>query len=172
MLLRMETKTEEKIRYYFNNKSVEKKCLDFSMNICEFEDCLKNFIDMNADITSYKNWYKVYGINNKFLKIYQDGSCFCYTVRNNAISEVSDNLFIQVTSTAQIYNDDFPGLKNYWTEEIYEEIVFKINEINLIFCKFIDVPRDIVQYSVYLEPKDSTVSVDLLKGVTGKLIFS
>ena len=51
----------------------------------------------------------------------------------------------------QIYNDDFPGLKVYWVEEVYEEIIFKYEDLNLIFSKSNDIPRNKIDYSIFID---------------------
>jgi len=154
----METKLEEKIRFFFKNNSRDKKINDFTISIGEFEYLLKNFIEKNQQITPLKNSYKLYGIDNKFFKIYHDGSCYGYTIKEQELVDLGDNLYRNRLSKIQIYNDDFPGLKTYWVEEIYEEIIFKIADYSVIFSKYLDVPRDKDQYSIFIETKGSNLT--------------
>ena len=54
----------------------------------------------------------------------------------------------------KILNDDFTGFKKYWVEELYEDIIFKCTEeIQIIFSKMTDIPRNYCEYSVYFESK-------------------
>ena len=70
---------------------------------------------------------------------------------NNELDVKGDFVEYKQT-TQQIYNDDFAGLKNYWVEEIYEEIIFKINEnTQVIFAKMYDCKRNYHTYSIYCE---------------------
>jgi len=164
----MESKTEEKVRYYFRNISDNPNVMDFCLNICEFEDLLKNYLENNTDVLPVKNGYKLYGIDNKFFKIYQDGSCFGYTIKEQNMKKI-DDFYQYYILQSQIFNDDFPGLKVYWVEEIYEEIIFKYDDLNLIFSKSIDVPRDKIDYSIFIEPKNSSVNMENVKKIFAKL---
>jgi len=154
----METKVEEKVKYYFNNKSENPNYYDFSIPINEFEELLK--IMLNYSQSPYRNSFKLYGINNKFFKIFQDGSCFGYSIKKQEIQQMG--IFYQSKITQQqIYNDDFAGLKIYWVEEFYEEIVFKLDDyMNLVFSKQTDIPRQIVEYCVFLEAKNASTDVN------------
>lgn len=141
-------KIEEKTKYFFNNGT-----LDFSINIGQFEEYLFNFTSSFPDLKPSKNGYKLYGIDNKYFKIFQDGSCYGYIILKNSIQQM-DKFVEHKQKTQQIYNDDFAGLKDYWIEEIYEEIIFKPTEdAQIVFSKMKDIPRNIDQYCIYIEPK-------------------
>lgn len=164
----MESKVDEKVRYYFRNVSKNPNLLDFCLNICDFEELLKNFIETSPDISPVKNGYKLYGIDNKFFKIYQDGSCFGYTIKEQNMKKIDDFYQYHILQT-QIYNDDFPGLKVYWVEEVYEEIIFKYEDLNLIFSKSNDIPRNKIDYSIFIEPKNSSINIENVKKIFAKL---
>lgn len=150
-------KIEQKCKYFFTNQST-----NFSINIGKFEEILKNYSDFSQQ-TPAKNGYKLYGINNKFFKIFQDGSCYGFTVIRNEINNV-DGFSEHKQTNQQIYNDDFAGLKTYWIEEIYEEIIYKLGEdAQIVFAKMYDVPRNIEQYSLYLEIKKKSLNIGNIK---------
>lgn len=156
----MESKIEEKVKYYFKNNISNNHFNDFSIPINEFEELLKNVCGKISN-PPYKNSFKLYGINNKFFKIFQDGSCFGYNLKKAELNKI-DNFYQIKTIQNQIYNDDFAGLKVYWIEEYYEEIIFKLDEnVNLVFSKMNDIPRNHVEYSIYIEPKN--ISYDIKK---------
>lgn len=165
----METKIEENIRYYLRNRSDSSHHYDFGFSISEFEEILKFAIEhaKNNNITIQKNGFKVYGINNKFFKIFQDGSCFGYSIKKHEIT-LKESLFEFKISKQQIYNDDFPGLKTYWTEEVYEEIIFKIDDTyHLVFSKMLDIPRNYQEYSIFIEQKNTSIN---LKNMSAKMM--
>lgn len=154
----MESKVEEKVKYFINNNSTELGYYDFSMQINEFEELLR--VMLNYSQSPYRNSFKLYGINNKFFKIFHDGSCFGYYIKKQEINKIG-NFYQSKITQQQIYNDDFAGLKTYWVEESYEEIVFKLDEqMSLIFSKQTDIPRQVVEYSVFLEPKNISVDIN------------
>jgi len=150
-------KIEEKYKYFFNNNSN-----NFAIDICKFENILKNYSDFSNE-TPAKNGYKLYGINNKFFKIFQDGSCYGYTIIDSQLKEMNDMVEYKQTNQ-QIYNDDFAGLKNYWVEEIYEEIIFKLeDDIQIIFTKMHDVHRNISQYSIFIDIKNKKNTIQQIQ---------
>jgi len=152
----MEPKTEIKTRYYFLNKSTNPKIIDFTLSISHFEEILKSYLESNTGIEPVKNSYKLYGINNKYFKVFLDGSCFGYTIKNSEF-KIHPNMIEQKIIQQQIYNDEFPGLKVYWVEEFHEEIIFKLDDCHhLVFCKSNDIPRNIQQYSIFLDIKKET----------------
>lgn len=154
----MDSKTEEKFKYFFNNKSTIPDYYDFSIPINEFEELLR--ISLNTiNSGPHKNSFKVYGINNKFFKVLQDGSCFGYTIKKQVFQKIEDFYQSSITQT-QIYNDDFAGLKNYWVEELYEEIIFKLDDqVSLNFSKMTDIPRNYSEYSIFLDSKNQSIDI-------------
>jgi hypothetical protein len=170
MLLNM----EEKFRYYLSNLRLESRdgCLqnfDFSIPISIFEEILKEFTEKYPTITAVKNGHKLYGINNKIFKIFQDGSCYGYIITSNTLEKLEYWEFSQ--KTQQILNDDFAGFKTYWVEELYEDIVFKCTEeIQIIFSKMTDIPRKYCEYSIYFESKKRPpVSTEHIRFIQSKL---
>jgi len=164
----MESKTEEKVRYYFDNKSTNPNYYDFSMPINDFEELLKIALK-NISSAPFKNNFKLYGINNKFFKIFQDGSCFGYNIKKQEINKFNNFYQFRLTQS-QIYNDDFAGLKVYWIEEFYEEIIFKLDDqVNLVFSKANDIPRKNIEYSVFLEPKNASVDITRFKKIIDQI---
>jgi hypothetical protein len=171
MLLNM----EEKFKYYLSNLGIESRDgdhqnFDFSIPISQFEEILKEFTEKYPTISAVKNGHKLYGINNKFFKIFQDGSCYGYIIASNTLEKLEDYCeFSQ--KTQQIFNDDFAGFKTYWVEELYEDIVFKCSEeIQIIFSKMTDIPRKYCEYSIYFESKKrSPVLTEHLRFIQSKL---
>ena len=147
---------EEKYKYYLSNRDSQQKepeNFDFSISISQFEEILKEFTEKYPTITAVKNGHKLYGIHNKFFKIFQDGSCYGYVITSNSLEKIG-NFWEYSQKTQQILNDDFAGFKTYWVEELYEDIVFKCTEeIQIIFSKMTDIPRNYCEYSVYFESK-------------------
>ena len=138
-------KMEEKYKYYFKHSESGNGNLDFSIPISQFEDILQEFVAKYPRLVSIKNGHKLYGIHNKFFKIFQDGSCYGYIITDDSFQKIDNYIEVKQT-TQQIYNDDFAGFKQYWVEELYEEIVFNFSdEIQIIFSKITDIPRN---YSV------------------------
>ena len=149
---------EEKFKYYLSNLGLESRDgdyqnFDLSIPISQFEEILKEFTEKYPTIAAVKNGHKLYGINNKFFKIFQDGSCYGYVISSNTLEKLEDYCeFSQ--KTQQILNDDFAGFKTYWVEELYEDIIFKCTEeIQIIFSKMTDIPRKYCEYSIYFESK-------------------
>lgn len=154
----MESKTnqkiEEKCKYYFSK--------EISINIEIFEEILQNYSKISNE-TPAKNGHKLYGIHNKFFKIFQDGSCYGFTIINNMLTEI-DGFYEHKQTNQQIFNDDFAGLKTYWVEEIYEEIIYKLeDDAQIVFAKMTDVPRNITEYSIYIEIKNKSCSIQQIK---------
>jgi len=163
---------EEKYKYYLSRTGIknEHENFNFSIPISQFEEILKEFTEKFPTITSAKNGHKLYGINNKYFKIFQDGSCYGYIITSNTLEELEEYWeFSQ--KTQQILNDDFAGFKTYWVEELYEDIIFKCSEeIQIIFSKMTDIPRKYCEYSLYFESKKrSPVLTEHLKFIQSKL---
>ena len=154
MLLNM----EEKYKYYLDHIGLESRDgdhqnFDFSIPISQFEEILKKFTEKFPTISAVKNGHKLYGIHNKFFKIFQDGSCYGYFIASNSLEKL-EGYWEFSQKTQQILNDDFAGFKTYWVEELYEDIVFKCSEeIQIIFSKMTDIPRKYSEYSIYFESK-------------------
>lgn len=149
---------EEKIKYYLSNLEIELRDgdhqnFDFSIPVSQFEEILKEFTEKFPAVSAAKNGHKLYGIHNKFFKIFQDGSCYGYVISSITLEKLDDYWeFSQ--KTQQILNDDFAGFKTYWVEELYEDIVFKCTEeIQIIFSKMTDISRKYCEYSIYFESK-------------------
>jgi hypothetical protein len=147
---------EEKYKYYLSNLSSKKdehENFNFSISISLFEEILKEFTEKFPTVLSIKNGHKLYGIHNKFFKIFQDGSCYGYIITSNTLEKL-ENYWEFSQKTQQILNDDFAGFKTYWVEELYEDIIFKCSEeIQIIFSKMTDIPRNYCEYSIYFESK-------------------
>jgi len=164
----MESKVEDKVRYYFFNNSSRDGYYDFSIPVNEFEELLK--IAIKNLKNPFRNIFKLYGINNKFFKIFHDGSCFGYNLKKSEINQIN-SFYQHKTTQNQIYNDDFAGLKLYWIEELYEEITFKLDDsMNMVFSKMIDIPRNYVEYSIFLEPKNISVDIKNYRGLVDGII--
>ena len=170
---------EEKYKYYlshrnsFNLEQGELGTLqnfDFSIPISQFEEILKEFTEKYPTITAVKNGHKLYGIYNKFFKIFQDGSCYGYVITSNTLEKL-ENYWEFSQKTQQILNDDFAGFKTYWVEELYEDIVFKCTEeIQIIFSKMTDIPRKYCEYSIYFESKKRPpISTEHIRFIQTKL---
>lgn len=147
---------EEKYKYYLSNLSSKKdkhENINFSIPISLFEEILKEFTEKFPTVISIKNGHKLYGIHNKYFKIFQDGSCYGYVINSNTLDKF-ENYWEFSQKTQQILNDDFAGFKTYWVEELYEDIIFKCTEeIQIIFSKMTDIPRNYCEYSIYFESK-------------------
>ncbi len=165
----MENKLEEKVKYFLSNKSDNQDLYNFSIPLNQFEEILKAAIDTIQN-PPFKNGYKLYGINNKYFKIFQDGSCYGYLLKKQDVNII--DIFFQLKIIhQQIYNDDFAGLKTYWTEELYEDIVFKLDEqMNLVFSKMIDSPRNYIEYSIFMESKNTSTDVLRYKKIIESLL--
>ena len=166
---------EEKFKYYLSNIGLESRDgdyqnFDLSIPISQFEEILKEFTEKFPTIAAIKNGHKLYAINNKFFKIFQDGSCYGYIINSNTLEKLEDYWeFSQ--KTQQILNDDFAGFKTYWVEELYEDIVFKCSEeIQIIFSKMTDIHRKYTEYSIYFESKKRLhFSTDHIRFIQSKL---
>jgi hypothetical protein len=166
---------EEKYKYYLSHRDSligDLQNFDFSMPISIFEEILKEFTEKYPTITAVKNGHKLYGINNKFFKIFQDGSCYGYVITSNTLEKL-ENYWEFSQKTQQILNDDFAGFKTYWVEELYEDIVFKCTEeIQIIFSKMTDIPRKYCEYSIYFESKKRPpVSTEHIRFIQTKLKY-
>ncbi len=140
-------KTEEKNRFYLSSDPT-----NLTIPLYKFEQIL---FKLSKTHHPSKNLYKIYGINDKFMKIFDDGSCFNYCIKK--ITTSKQNLVIlQKIIQQQIHGDDFAGFLKYPIEEIYQEIFFPLNEsISLVFSKMIDINTKTEKYYIYFEKKKS-----------------
>jgi hypothetical protein len=140
-------KTEEKNRFYLSSDPT-----NLTIPLYKFEQIL---FKLSKTHHPSKNLYKIYGINDKFMKIFDDGSCFNYCIKK--ITTSKQNLVIlQKIIQQQIHGDDFAGFLKYPIEELYQEILFPLNEsISLVFLKIIDINTKQEKYYIYFEKKKS-----------------
>jgi len=152
-----EDKNKEEIKSkiflsFENQDGKELKTFNLSQEV--FENILQRFIEEvpNFKSRSLKNEYKIYIHKNIYFKIFNNGSCFVYTVKDTKLSKMNiplENIYfyLTVTKTNQIMSDEFPGLKNYNYETLFEEIILTINDnVNLIFSK-----SEKNDYAIYFE---------------------
>ena len=138
-------KTEEKTRYYVSTNPA-----DLTIPLYKFEKILFNIPKTHHPI---KNLYKIYGIYDKYMKVFDDGSCFNYCIKKITTAQ-HGNLILQKIIQQQIHGDDFSGLLKYSVEELYQEIYYTLNEsMNLVFSKMTDINNKTEKYSVYFEQK-------------------
>ncbi len=138
-------KTEEKTRFYLSSDSS-----DLTIPLYKFEQIL---FKLSKTHHPSKNLYKIYGINDKYMKVFDDGSCFNYCIKKTTTSK-QNQVILQRIIQQQIHGDDFSGLLKYQTEELYQEIFFPLNEsINIVFAKITDINTKKEQYTVFFEQK-------------------
>lgn len=164
----MEPKTDFKVKYYLWNSSTDPNYFDFSIPINEFEEFLNATLKI-VSIAPVRNNYKIYGIDNKYFRVQYNGHCYGYQIKKQNMTKI--NCFYQLkTKQSQIYNDDFAGLKIYWIEELYEDIIFKLDEnMSLTFSKMTDIQRGVTDYSVFLEPKNASTSIEPYEEIISKI---
>jgi hypothetical protein len=140
-------KTEEKNRFYLSSDPA-----NLTIPLYKFEQIL---FKLSKTHHPSKNLYKIYGINDKYMKVFDDGSCFNYCIKK--ITTFKQNqVILQKIIQQQIHSDDFAGFLKYTVEELYQEIFFALNEsINLVFSKMIDINTKKEQYTIYFEKKKS-----------------
>ena len=147
-------KTEEKTRYYVSTSPT-----DLTIPLYKFEKILFNIPKTHHP---NKNLYKIYGIHDKYMKVFDDGSCFNYCIKKITTNK-QDKVVLQKIIQQQIHGDDFAGLLKYLVEELYQEIYYALNEsINLVFSKMIDINTKNEYYSIYFEQKkgNSQLSIE------------
>jgi len=138
-------KTEEKTRYYVSITPA-----DLTIPLYKFEQILFN---IPKTYHPNKNLYKIYGIHDKYMKVFDDGSCFNYCIKKITTTK-QDKVVLQKIIQQQIHGDDFAGLLKYSVEELYQEIYYTLNEsINLVFSKMMDINTRTEHYSIYFEQK-------------------
>jgi hypothetical protein len=138
-------KTEEKTRFYLSTDPT-----NFTIPLYKFEQIL---FKLSKTHHPSKNLYKIYGINDKYMKVFDDGSCFNYCIKKTTTSK-QNRVILQRIIQQQIHGDDFSGLVKYPVEEIYQEIFFPLNEsINLVFAKMTDINTKKEQYTIFFEQK-------------------
>lgn len=138
-------KTEEKTRFYLSTTPA-----NLTIPLYKFEQIL---FKLSKTHHPSKNLYKIYGINDKYMKVFDDGSCFNYCIKKTSTFK-QNQVILQRIIQQQIHGDDFAGLLKYSVEELYQEIFFPLNEsINLVFCKIMDINTKKEQYTVYFEQK-------------------
>ena len=138
-------KTEEKTRFYLSIDPANS-----TIPLYKFEQIL---FKLSKTHHPSKNLYKIYGINDKYMKVFDDGSCFNYCIKKITTSK-HNRVILQKIIQQQIHGDDFAGFLKYPVEELYQEIFFSLNEsINLIFCKIMDINSKQERYSIYFEQK-------------------
>jgi len=128
---------------------------DFSIPIDLFENIL--FSLKNSGIKNRKNSYVIYQDQNKCLKIFQDGSCFCYKINKSNITKptipnVESKFYYPYyvnTNSISIKNDDFSNKKEYNNITKHSQIIFTpSNNFELIFERNI---CDKVKYNIYIK---------------------
>ena len=140
-------KTEEKTRFYLSSDPS-----DLTIPLYKFEQIL---FKLSKTHHPSKNLYKIYGINDKYMKVFDDGSCFNYCIKKITTMK-QNNIILHKIIQQQIHSDDFAGFLKYTVEELYQEIFFTLNEsINLVFSKMMDINTKIEKYSIYFEKKKS-----------------
>jgi hypothetical protein len=153
---------------------------DFSIPIDLFENILFSLKD--SGIKNRKNSFVIYQDQNKYLKIFQDGSCFCYKINKSNItkssiknveSDVYSSYFVN-TNIASIKNDDFSNKKDYNNITKYSQIIFSpSNNFELIFERNI---CDKVKYNIYVKMLteidiNDTKLAEVLNLISKKLTF-
>jgi len=140
-------KTEEKNRFYLSSDPS-----NLTIPLYKFEQIL---FKLSKTHHPSKNLYKIYGINDKYMKVFDDGSCFNYCIKKITTSK-QDSVILHKIIQQQIHSDDFAGFLKYPVEELYQEIFFTLNEsINLVFSKMMNINTKIEKYSIYFEKKKS-----------------
>ena len=138
-------KTEEKTRFYLSTNPA-----NLTIPLYKFEQLL---FKLSKTHHPSKNLYKIYGINDKYMKVFDDGSCFNYCIKKTTTSK-QNQVILQRIIQQQIHGDDFAGLLKYPVEELYQEIFFPLNEsINLVFSRMMDINTKNEQYTVFFEQK-------------------
>ena len=140
-------KTEEKNRFYLSSDPS-----DLTIPLYKFEQIL---FKLSKTHHPSKNLYKIYGINDKYMKVFDDGSCFNYCIKKITTSK-QEKVILHKIIQQQIHSDDFAGFLKYPVEELYQEIFFTLNEsINLVFSKMMDINTKTEKYYIYFEKKKS-----------------
>jgi hypothetical protein len=138
-------KTEEKTRFYLSTDPA-----NLTIPLYKFEQIL---FKLSKTHHPSKNLYKIYGINDKYMKVFDDGSCFNYCIKKITTAKQNRVILMRIIQQ-QIHGDDFSGLLKYPVEEIYQEIFFPLNEsINLVFSKMTDINTKLDKYTVFFEQK-------------------
>ena len=138
-------KTEEKTRFYLSTTPA-----NLTIPLYKFEQIL---FKLSKTHHPSKNLYKIYGINDKYMKVFDDGSCFNYCIKKITTAKQNRVILLRIIQQ-QIHGDDFSGLLKYPVEEIYQEIFFPLNEsINLVFSKMTDINSKLDKYTVFFEQK-------------------
>lgn len=138
-------KTEEKTRFYLSTDPS-----NLTIPLYKFEQIL---FKLSKTHHPSKNLYKVYGIHDKYMKVFDDGSCFNYCIKKITTTK-QNQVILQKIIQQQIHGDDFAGFLKYTVEELYQEIFFPLNEsINLVFSKILDINTKQEKYSIYFEQK-------------------
>ena len=138
-------KTEEKTRFYLSSDST-----NLTIPLYMFEQIL---FKLSKTHHPSKNLYKIYGINDKYMKVFDDGSCFNYCIKKTTTSK-QNQVVVRKVIQQQIHGDDFSGLLKYPVEDLNQDIFFPLNEsINLVFCKTTDINTKKEQYTVFFEQK-------------------
>ena len=138
-------KTEEKTRFYLSSDPA-----NLTIPLYKFEQIL---FKLSKTHHPSKNLYKIYGINDKYMKVFDDGSCFNYCIKKTTTSK-QNQVVVRKVIQQQIHGDDFSGLLKYPVEDLNQDIFFPLNEsINLVFCKTTDINTKKEQYTVFFEQK-------------------
>ena len=140
--------TEQKIIFELSDENI---------TIDIFENILYN-LQKNSTYKNRKNFSVIYEDNNKYLKIFQDGSCFCFKILKQNKEKLSNdkNDFIPYnvqTTTQLLKNDDFPNKIKYDNISKNYQIIFTLpNNNELIFEKIIS---NKIEYKIYAKIKEN-----------------
>lgn len=143
----------------------------YFISIDTFENMLYNFQERYSDLKKHKNSYHIYQSSNRYLKMFNDGLCYCFTKKykeNNVEYDGKKNKLLYVIEE-HLSSDMFPINKDYHTITRYSEIVFTVNpSLSVIFSEM-ENETGFKKYAVYLDindkEKDSEKEKMILNGV-------
>jgi len=137
MIPKSNTTIEHKI--VFGN-CITDELYNLSIPIDKFENCLHYFVE--KEVKNRKNFFSIYQFENKYFKIFQDGSCFCYEINNQTIKDFNTNYLNKIkpviitSEVSNLKNDSFPiKLVYHFSSSNYQIIFTKNDMFDLIFEK-------------------------------------
>lgn len=155
----LNNKIYKNIRIFITPKSNNDSNIN-SLNIEQdiFENALFNFNEQDK-YKVRKNNYKLYRYNDLNLKLFNDGSCYCFKNEENSFRKLNFEDFdanIVMKNEKLLKNDDFPGLLDYHGVDENNEIIYTIDENSSIIFSLVTNQNNYQKYFIYIniENKD------------------
>lgn len=149
-------------RYYYGEKTCE-KIFRTNVGVRIFEKLLGRMVEKYGERAIVHSRLKRFGWKDRLLTVLPDGGSFCHQIKKDT-TYFDDVLMTEFLESEKVRNDSFPILMKYDSEEIREEICFKIKEyITLHLCRVEDPNFFTITYEIFIESPKKIKPETILK---------